>query len=71
LASRARASSNASKVPASSSTGTSLSAGSLLIASQTSYPFRFGITTSARTMSGFCSRAREMASSPLSTAMTW
>jgi hypothetical protein len=70
FASRARVSSNASNVPASSSTGTPLRDGSFLIASQTSYPFRFGMTTSARTMSGLCSRARESASSPLSTAMT-
>ena len=45
------------------------SAGSALTASQSSYPFRFGITTSARMTSGLSSRAREMASSPLSTAV--
>ena len=44
--------------------------GSALIASQTSYPFFRGMTTSARITSGRISRALLIASSPLSTVMT-
>ena len=49
----------------------SRSSGSAFTASHSSYPLRRGITTSARMMSGFASRARCRASSPLSTAVTW
>lgn len=45
--------------------------GSLLSASHTSYPLLPGIITSASTTSGRSSRQREIASNPLSTAVTW
>ena len=45
--------------------------GSDFSASQTSYPLRPGISTSATTRSGRISRARAMASMPLSTEVTW
>ncbi len=44
-------------------------AGSDFSASQTSYPLLPGMVTSARTRSGRTSRAREIASMPLSTAV--
>jgi hypothetical protein len=66
----ARPSSNASKVPARRSTGMCRRAGSDFTASQTSYPFRRGMTTSARITSGLSSRALVIASSPLFTDVT-
>jgi hypothetical protein len=70
FAPRARASSKASNVPERSRTGMCFRAGSFFTASQTSYPFFRGMTTSARMMSGLSSRAFAMAASPLSTAVT-
>jgi hypothetical protein len=70
FACRARVSSNASNVPARSRTGVFLSDASALTASQSSYPLRRGITTSARITSGLISRALASASSPLSTETT-
>jgi hypothetical protein len=70
-AARARFSSKASNVPASSTTGMCWVFGSLLSASHTSYPLFPGIITSARTTSGRSSRHRAIASNPLSTVVTW
>ncbi len=66
----ARASSNASNVPASRMTGTPDSAGSALSTSQASYPFFLGITASSRITSGLAALAFATASSPLATTLT-